>query len=321
MHCPALVRGEEFFIGFGIAAACAVAACGSSTSTNLTSPSSVAARCQPSFDGSPRSFASSGGTGTVAVTVSRECSWTAASGSPWVAITSGSSGQGDGTLAFRVDTNPDPLSRAAAISIGDNRLDIAQQAAACRFDVTAPTDPIPGGGGTLQVQIRTHQVCDWTAASDSEWASIAPAAGRGNAVVIVTVGGNSGPTRSGFVVAGGQRIPVTQAAPNGPPPLPPPPPAPAPTPTPPPAPPPAPAPTPPPPPPAPIAVQFEGRINLLTGSCPALRLLVNETTVFTTSRTTFKKGSCDDLDVRDRVKITGVQFSDGTVEAREVERK
>jgi hypothetical protein len=318
MHGSPLVR-RDVIIGAGIAACAIAAGCGSSTSTSITTPSSVPARCQPSFDGAPRSFGAAGGNGTVSVAVSRECSWSAASAAPWVAITSGSEGQGDGTLAFRVDSNPDPLSRAGAITIGGERIDIAQQAAACRFDVIAPTDPLEAAGGTIRVDIRTHQVCDWTAASDSAWASVSPASGRGNAVVAVTVAANGGAPRSGSVIAGGQRIPVTQAAPQAPPP-PPAPPAPTPAPAPPPPPPPAPAPTPPPPAP-PTEVEFEGRINFIVGSCPSLRLLVDDTVVVTTSRTTFRKGSCDDLEWRDRVKVKGVRLADGTVDAREVERK
>jgi hypothetical protein len=330
MHDSPLVR-RDVVIAFTIAVGCGcAAACGSSTSTSITSPSSVSARCQPSFDGAPRSFGASGGNGTVSVTVSRECSWSAASTAPWVAITSGGAGQGDGTLAYRVDNNPDPLSRAGTIAIGENRLEIAQQAAACGFDVSAPGDPIAPAGGTLQVRIRTHQACDWTAASDSAWASVSPTAGRGDAVVVVTVGANGGPSRSGAVIAGGQRIPVTQAAPQAPPPPPPAPPAPAPTPTPPPPPPPAPTPPPPaptpppapaPPTPPPTEVRLEGRIDIIVGACPDLRLVVDDTVVITTSRTTFRRRSCDDLERRDTVKITGLRQADGTVVASEVERK
>jgi hypothetical protein len=237
-----------------------------------------------------------------------------------VAITSGSSGQGEGTIAFRVDSNSEPLSRAGAIAIGDGRIDVSQQAAACRFDVAAPQDPIPSAGGTLQIRIATHQLCEWTAASDSPWASVSPASGRGTATVVVTAGPNSGQPRSGSVIAGGQRLPVTQAAPQGPPPPPVPPPAPAPTPTPPPAPAPTPPPPAPPPPPA-VDVEFTGRILLVVGACPALKFNVDENVVFTTTETTYRHGGCRDIRLGEKVKVRGVRLSDGTVQAREVEFK
>ena len=325
MQSTLLVRRVSGFLvlAIGGAASLAIGACGSSTSTNITAPSSTPARCQPSFDGSPRSFGSNGGTGTVAVTVSRECSWTAGAVAPWMSITSGSSGQGDGTIAFRVESNPDPVSRASALTINDGRVDVSQQAAACRFDVGAAQDPVAAAGGSVQIQIRTHQVCDWTAASDSSWASVNPAAGRGNGIVVVTVAGNTGAARSASVTAGGVQVPVTQAAPQAPPP-PPAPPAPAPTPTPTPTPPPAPtppppAPTPPPPAPEPEEFDIEGRIDFVLGICPAVQFSVDDVVIFANAETKYKKGNCRDLERGERVRVKAVRLSSGLVQAREVE--
>jgi hypothetical protein len=315
---PLVRRDTTTLFGIAVVVPCVVAiACGSSTSTSVTAPSGVAARCQPSFDASSRAFGATGGTGSVSVTVSRECSWSAASATSWVAITSAASGQGDGTLAFRVDSNPDPVSRSGAIAIGEARVDISQQAGACRFDVTAPEDAINAAGGTIQVQIRTHEVCQWTAASDSSWAAVSPAAGRGPAMLSVSVAPNSGGSRSTFVTAAGVRLPVTQAAPQAPPlpPAPPPPPTPAPNP---PTPPP---PTPPLPAPTPVEVELNGRVSNLAGTCPALTFVVDGVPVFTTSRTTFRKGSCDRLEAGDRVRVRGLRIGSGPVEAREVERR
>jgi len=325
MHWSPLVR-RDIRASFGIAAvvaACVAAACGSSTSTSVTSPSTVAARCQPSFDGSARSFAANGGIGNVAVTVPRECSWSAASAAPWVTITSGSSGQGDGTLAFRVDGNPDPISRNGAIAIGDGRVEIAQQPGACRFDVAIAADSIGAEGGRVESRVQTHEVCTWTAASDSPWTSVSPAAGRGTGTVSLTVAPNTGTTRTAFVTAAGVRMPLTQAAPQAPPlpPAPPPAPAPAPTPAPtPPPPPPAPTP-PPPPPPAPVDVELNGRVSNLAGACPLLTFVVEGVPVVTTSQTTFKKVSCDKLESNDRVRVKGLRIGDGPVDAREVEKR
>ena len=329
MHWSPLVR-RDIRASFGIAAVVAAwvaAACGSSTSTSVTSPSTVGARCQPSFDGSPRSFAANGGTGNVAVTVPRECSWSAASAAPWVTITSGSSGQGDGTLAFRVDGNPDPVGRNGAIAIGDGRVEIAQQPGACRFDVAVPIDSIAAEGGRFEIRVQAHDVCSWTAASDSPWASVNPAAGRGAGTVSVTVAPNTGATRTGFVTAAGVRMPLTQAAAQAPPPSPAPPtppvpaptPAPAPTPTPPPPPPPSPAP--PPPAPTPVDVELNGRVSNLAGACPLLTFVVEGVPVVTTSQTTFKKVSCDRLESGDRVRVKGLRIGDGPVDAREVEKR
>jgi hypothetical protein len=319
MQGSLLVR-RSFTWGFPVvvAAACAaLTACGSFTETSVTAPSGGSSRCQPSFDGSPRSFGAEGGTSSVAVTVARECSWAASSGASWVVITSGGQGQGDGTVAFRVDRNPDPVTRSGAIVVGDSRMDVAQQPAACGFEVARPTDAVTSQGGTLQLQIRTHPACDWRAASESSWLSVVPISGRGTALVSITVTVNTGGARSGAVVVAGERFQLTQPGPGPVPPSPPPAPTPgppAPTPTPPPAPPP-----PPPPPPAPTDVLLSGKISELSGRCPNLSFEIKGSQVFTNRDTNFKRGKCGDMKKGREVTVIGRRLTDGTVEAREVE--
>jgi hypothetical protein len=310
-----------------IVAACATAnACGSSTTTSVTAPTTAEARCQPSFDGTRRSFGPEGGTNTVAVSVPRECSWSASSGAAWIAITAGAQGQGDGAITFRVDRNPDPVNRTGALSIGDGRVELAQGAAACSFEVAAPSGSIPSTGTTLQIQIRTHALCDWSAGSELSWAGIAPNSGRGPGILSVTVAPNTGPERSGVVVIAGARVPLTQTAPAPvpvPPPAPPAPPPPTPPPPsppapPPPAPPPPPPEPPPPPPPPAEEVELSGRVQSMAGACPNLRFTVDGNLVTTNSETRFRRGSCSDLKDRERVRVRGLRIS-GVVVAREVE--
>ncbi|HET7220756.1 MAG TPA: BACON domain-containing carbohydrate-binding protein [Vicinamibacterales bacterium] len=296
------------------------AACGGSTSTSVTAPSSNSARCQPSFDATPRSFGASGGTSSVNVTVSRECSWSAASAAPWLAITSGAQGQGDGAVAFRLDSNPDPVSRSSAILIGDGRVEVSQQAGACRFDVSSPPAPVAAGGASFAIQVRTHAVCNWSVAIEAPWASATPLNGRGNGTVSVTVPPNAGAERSGFIVTAGERLQITQAGAATPPAPGPTPPAPAPTPPAPAPPPPAPTPTPTPtPPPQEEDVEFSGLVSALLGRCPDLRFTVDANVVITNHDTKFKGGKCGDIENGTRVRVKGRRSVTGIVTAREVE--
>jgi hypothetical protein len=66
---------------------------------------------------------------------------------------------------------------------------------------------------------------------------------------------------------------------------------------------------------------LNGRVSNLAGTCPALTFVVDGVPVFTTSRTTFRKGSCDRLEAGDRVRVRGLRIGNGPVEAREVERR
>lgn len=309
-----------------MSAVAALIACGGSATTSVTSPTAAATRCQPSFDATPRSFAPVGGSGSIAVTVARECPWSASSGAAWVAITTGAQGQGDGAVTFEVAANPDPTLRQGVLTIGEGRVELSQQAAACRFDVNLPPAAVPAAGGALPAQIRTHGACDWAAASDVPWVTVVPAAGRGNAEIGLTVVPNTGAERSGTVVLAGERVSLVQAGTQAPPPppvpAPPPPPPPAPPqppPPPPPPPPPAPPPAPPPPPP-PAEVRLSGSIRQLSGSCPTVRFTLDNTLVTTNGETRFRGGRCSALENRDDVEVRGTRLADGSVAASEVRR-
>jgi hypothetical protein len=206
------VTGPHLSLSWVVVACGVASACGSSTTTSVTSPGPIAQRCQPSFDNSRRSFGADGGTGSVAVTVSRECEWSAVTEAPWAVVTSGAAGQGDGTVGFRIDRNPDPVGRNSAVVIGGQRLELAQQPAACRFDVSRPPPTIGAAEVDLRIQITTHVVCEWLAATDVPWLTVAPTSGRGSGTVGVAVAANAGGPRSGSITVAGEPLPLTQAA-------------------------------------------------------------------------------------------------------------
>jgi Domain of unknown function (DUF5666)/Putative binding domain, N-terminal len=249
----------------------------------------------------------------ITVTVARECGWTASSQNSWLSFTSSANGQGDGTVAFRVAQNADPVSRSGAILVEDQRVGVGQDAAPCTYRVTMPPPTADPAGATLSAQVDTPSVCQWTASTNASWIALAPPSGSGSRTLSVTVSANSGAARTGSLTIAGQSMTLSQSPqPAAPPPTP----TPSPTPTPAPAPTPSPAPTPTPPqptpnpppaptpPPAPQAI-VSGKVESLTGKCPTLQFEVKKTTVFTTADTTFSNGSCKDVDRGTTVTVTG----------------
>jgi hypothetical protein len=324
-----------------VAASLAAVACGSSASTtSVTAP--TAGRCQAAITNSTTSFGPDGGTGTVTIGVSRECAWTAASQANWVTIVSGAQGQGDGAITYRVAENAVPVARQGGLVVSEQQVSVSQRPAPCRFDISPGSiAPLGPEGGQVTIGLTTHPVCEWNARSEVTWAAVSPSTGRGEAAVRVSVQPNSGAERPIELMVAGQRLVTTQRQASQPPPPPappvptpppspppaPPPPGPGPAPPPPtPNPPPAPNPTPPPPtpPPAPDPtpvrrIDLEGRVQNVSGSCPALRFQLQGRQVYTTSATEYDDGRCRDIESRERVKIKGMLMSDGRVRADEVE--
>jgi hypothetical protein len=283
------------------------------------------------------SFGPAGGTGSLSITIPRECGWSVTSSASWLAFTSAREGQGDATVSYRVGENADPVARQAAIAVSDQQVTLSQQAAPCRYAVSAPADGVAAGGGQLAVDVRTNAACAWTASSGVAFASVTPPAGRGDGAVQVTIAPNLGnDMRPVAVTIAGERVTVMQAAPGiptppapNPPPAPEPTPAPAPAPTPAPNPPPAPTPSPAPTPtpvpapgpvpapsPTPVsAVELSGRISSVSGTCPAVTFVLEGQVVYTTSATEFSKGPCRDLKSDKKVSVTGWLMSDLRVRA------
>jgi Putative binding domain, N-terminal len=56
------------------------------------------------------------------------CAWTASSDVPWMAVTSGASGTGNGPVSFHIDANPDPSPRTGTLTIAGQTLTVTQDA-------------------------------------------------------------------------------------------------------------------------------------------------------------------------------------------------
>jgi uncharacterized protein DUF5666/BACON domain-containing protein/all-beta uncharacterized protein len=186
------------------------AACGSTTETivNTTGPSST--RCQPTLGSPSASYGAGGGTGSLTVAVERECEWTANPSAGWIVVTAGKQGQGDGTVAYRVTENADPLSRRGSIEVAGQTAQIAQEAAPCQFTVAPGELSASSIGGDLSIDVRTHSACTWTAAGGTSWVSISPSSGKGDGAVQVHVGANTSGSRSTALTVAGQRVMLSQ---------------------------------------------------------------------------------------------------------------
>lgn len=325
------VRALLFAAGLAFATAC-----GSSAVTNTTGP--TATRCQLSITNSANSFSSSGGTGELKVAVARECGWSSTASASWVEILSGKEGQGDGTIAYRVNANAEPIQRKATIAIAEQQVEVAQQGAPCRYTISAPSETLAPSGGRAGIDVRTHQMCEWTASADAAWLSLNPSSGRGDTTITVEATANPGEERAVTVTIGPDRVVLRQRSaplpPTPPPPTPAPTPAPSPAPSPAPAPPPpttpppttpppppAPMPTPPPPPPPPVPtiIELSGRIDDIEGRCPSLQFELRDYDVFTTSETVFARGSCKDMREDKSINLRGEIQSNGSVRATRIE--
>jgi len=184
----------------------------SSSSQGVTAPSAQAAKCAVNATAAPTSFPVGGGTGTLSITTSRDCEWSATAASGWIQLGDSTTGQGDATLSFTVARNTDPASRKGTITIGSQQIELIQDAAQCVITITPPSGVIGAGGGpgTHTVTASSPQ-CSWTARSEVDWMSIIEGAqGSGNGQVRYQAQRNTGPARSGTLTIAGQAVVISQ---------------------------------------------------------------------------------------------------------------
>ncbi len=180
------------------------------TANNLITVGS--SNCTYSINPTNQSFNANGGTGSVAVTATDGCGWTAVSSAPWITITSGSSGTGNGTVNYTVAPNTTGNARTGTMTIAGQTFTVNQSIAGCDYTIAPTNDFYETSGGTGNINVTTANGCAWTAISNATWITItAGASGNGNGSVSYNVAANPDRNdRTGTITVAGQTFTVTQ---------------------------------------------------------------------------------------------------------------
>ena len=196
-----------------LAVALLATGCGTS-STTTTGPSLD--RCGITVVNSMSSVGASGGTGRLAVTAGRECTWSMTSNVPWITARQPAGGQGDGGVEYVVAANTRsriaprhcrrwrPGLRGGAGGIGLPVRVCGQTTRTSRQKAAAAVSPSKARTG-----------CNWTPTTSDEWITITNGGSRtGNDSVNFTVARNTGAARNGAIRVGGQVFSISQSAPQ-----------------------------------------------------------------------------------------------------------
>ncbi len=90
-------------------------------------PTPAAQGCAPTITVQSLPFSAVGGTTAIPVTATPGCAWTAVSNSPFITITSGASGSGNGTVQFSVKYNTGPA-RSGTLTVAGQTVTVTQPA-------------------------------------------------------------------------------------------------------------------------------------------------------------------------------------------------
>jgi len=130
--------------------------------------------CSYSLSQASQTFASTGGSGTATVAAPGGCNWTANNaGAPWVAISSGASGSGNGTVSYTVPANNSSTPLRGTLTIAGQPYTVSQAgtgvSASCTANVATPSQAALEG----RTEVLGDLVLDCTGLSSAVSANIA----------------------------------------------------------------------------------------------------------------------------------------------------
>ncbi|HNG30477.1 MAG TPA: FG-GAP-like repeat-containing protein, partial [Blastocatellia bacterium] len=136
------------------------------TATDPAGNTSEFSPCGCTFTLSPTQagFSANGGNGGVNLTTGGGCSWVAVSNAPWINVTGGSSGSGNGLITYTVAANPANRPRTGSISIAGFTFYVTQAAGGLLlnedFSGGIPNDWTVVDGGTGNLSWEDDNPCN-----------------------------------------------------------------------------------------------------------------------------------------------------------------
>jgi glucose/arabinose dehydrogenase len=135
--------------------------------------------CTYAISPTAEGFGAGGGTGSIQVTARSGCAWSAGSSDPWIHVTAGAAGSGDGVVSYTVDVNSSISSRSGTLTVAGQGVAIGQNGTGpCSFAVSPLVLSFTKAGGTGSVNVSTSPGCLWTSVSNAYWISITTPATR-----------------------------------------------------------------------------------------------------------------------------------------------
>jgi hypothetical protein len=196
-------------VGFTAAALSGPARSGALTIAGRTFTVSQSDGCTFNIASDQTTVGAGASTVTVAVTSQGGCAWTSTSNAPWIRVTSGASGSGNGSVQLAIDPN-NAAGRVGTVTIAGRTFTV-NQGSGCSFSIAPLSQNVSTGAGAIQIAVTTAAGCTWTAATTASWFAItAGATGNGNGSTRIEFQSNSGPSRAGTATVAGQTFTLTQ---------------------------------------------------------------------------------------------------------------
>jgi Putative binding domain, N-terminal/Viral BACON domain len=169
-------------------------------------PASCSYSISPHSDG----VSALGDTGSVDVSTTSACAWTASSNASWITVTSGASGTGNGRVGYLVLPNIGG-SRTGTLTVAGQTFTVSQAALSCSYSISPNSQKVEGQAGTGSITVSTNSACSWSSSSNVSWIAVTSgASGTGNGTVTYSYSANDGKDRKGTITVAGRTFTLEQ---------------------------------------------------------------------------------------------------------------
>jgi hypothetical protein len=207
-----------YYLGYNIDDSNDVAECDKENNGIFYWPVTVLPPCTFSLSATNTTFGAVGGFGSVSVTATNSCAWTATSNDGFITIISGNSGIGNGIVSYSVAANASTDSLLGTMTIAGQTFTVTQLGVpTCGFTLSTTSAMFDAAGGSGSVSVTASNGCAWTATSDDGFiAIISGNSGIGNGTVNYSVAANTSTSSlTGIMTVAGQAFTVIQSGAPG----------------------------------------------------------------------------------------------------------
>lgn len=169
--------------------------------------------CTYGISPTTQSVSASGESGEVSVSAADGCGWTANSNDSWISVTSGSNGDGNGTVSYSVSPNSTIDPKTGTITIAGKTFTISQAGQSCSYSISPTSTSYNRTGGTGTISVVAPGGCTWTVTESLDWVTITSGnSADGDGTVSYSVSENPGDdSRTGSLTIEGQTFTITQS--------------------------------------------------------------------------------------------------------------
>ena len=168
---------------------------------------------QPSVEPSQATVSSSGGSASTNLILSGNVQWTATTTTPWLNITSSTTGAGSAEIRVVASRNPTVYERTGTVLVAGQTFSVIQPGLNVDLEYEQPI--FRAAGGDLTIDVATEAGASWEVSTDVDWIiPVLPtggsAFGSGSAFIIVAGYSDTTSSRSGILNIAGKEVVISQ---------------------------------------------------------------------------------------------------------------